>query len=130
MPITGYHGLVCSPKLAGPPDTSITMSSEKVRSTRLKFKGEKTKKKRKVETDDSGEFKGTGEGDGEVDEVESKPKGKGSKQQRFILFVGAFRAFTLSTSRSKYIAGNLKYTTTKEVIQEHFAKACGMSLHS
>jgi nucleolar protein 6 len=85
-----------------------------------------TTKKQKVETHNSEKANGAGEGD----EVEPKPKGKGSKQQRFILFVGAVYAFALAIGRSYYVAGNLKYTTTKEAIQEHFAKTCGMSMHS
>ncbi|KAI0814809.1 hypothetical protein BC629DRAFT_1467173 [Irpex lacteus] len=67
-------------------------------------KGVKTKKKRKVEG--GGGVGADGEGDGDGGEAESKSNQKG-KAQRFILFVG-----------------NLKYTTTKETIREHFAKAC------
>ncbi|KAI0348345.1 hypothetical protein BDW22DRAFT_78062 [Trametopsis cervina] len=61
-------------------------------------------KKRKVEGDAGPDAVEEKEG-GEADGVESK--GKSMKQQRFILFIG-----------------NLKYTTTKEAIQEHFAKVC------
>lgn len=47
--------------------TNTTMSTEKVRSTKLKFKGEKTKKKRKRDDDDVGRASGSKRKDEEED---------------------------------------------------------------
>ena len=62
-------------------------------------------------------------------EVAQDEKGEGAKKsaskQRYILFVGMCSSCTeLVPSLMRYV-GNLKYTTTKEAIQQHFA-ACGM----
>ncbi|KAI0688675.1 hypothetical protein BC835DRAFT_291439 [Cytidiella melzeri] len=67
---------------------------------------DKSKKKRKVEKV-AGSAGVAEAGEGEADVVGSKPKEKSVKQQRFILFIG-----------------NLKYSTTKETIREHFAQTC------
>ncbi|EAU92741.1 RNA binding protein [Coprinopsis cinerea okayama7 len=70
----------------------------------------KGKKRKREEGDIDGEEKDGGEDGMDVDgegEKRAKKKAKGDKTQRFILFVG-----------------NLKYTTTKEAIQAHFAAVC------
>lgn len=69
-------------------------------------KRSKTKKASRLKADTG--YVSVEQEDGEANEMASK--GRGVRQQRFILFIG-----------------NLKYTTTKEAIQEHFAKVCDPS---
>jgi hypothetical protein len=70
--------------------------------------------------------------DGESGEHESERKDKGSKQRRYILFIGmslpspsSFPQPTASFAITRsFVEGNLKYTTTREAIQDHFSQ-CG-----
>jgi nucleolar protein 6 len=72
------------------------------------------------------------EDDGDGSEHESeKTTNKGSKQ-RYILFIGTSALRHSSTpiqepERFPLVKGNLKYTTTREAIQNHFSM-CGVSL--
>ena len=56
----------------------------------------------------------------------SETKGKTAVKQRFILFVGLRFSRSLNELRlSQSFLGNLKYTTTREAVQAHFA-ICGL----
>ncbi len=66
-----------------------------------------------------------------VDAGEEEAEGN-VKKQKFILFVG--RSLSTSTTLVHLIvsAGNLKYTTTKAAVEQHFSQcgACPLSMHS
>lgn len=83
----------------------------------------KTKKKRK-----GADGAGVAAGDAVEEDKEEGKKEEGKKaqgKQRFILFVGEYQAGRIGARRSKWLrSGNLKYTTTKEAVEKHFAK-CG-----
>ena len=71
------------------------------------------------------------DGAASIDAVEGGDGGDGknkeSKAQRYILFIGnvlAPRILPPTTDRAERLAGNLKYTTTPDAIQNHFSH-CG-----
>lgn len=62
----------------------------------------------------------------EDDAAETNTQTEKKSKQRYILFVGMSNVIRyILINLSKIWAGNLKYTTTREAIQKHFA-ACGM----
>lgn len=77
---------------------------------------EKTRKKRKGGPD------GVGPSVSENPPTQATPA-----KQRFILFVGACLRFHIVILLSYSDSGNLKYTTTAEAVQAHFAM-CGLSM--
>lgn len=84
---------------------------------------EKRKKKRKIKAATEGS--GAGIAAEETGEQEEDVNSKTTSKQRFILFVGASLHFCPSfLSPTAICQGNLKYTTPKNAIEEHFA-ACG-----
>jgi len=68
--------------------------------------------------------------DDDDDGDESKTKSKGSKAMRYILFIGNVLSLALTIDRAEWLAlikGNLKYTTTREAIQNHFSLCSAFS---
>lgn len=104
------------------PDEAATPTAETANEMREK-KRKKEAKSAEDENEDENEDKATFDDD----ENEAKTEVKSVKKQRFILFVGmlveALTDFVVYSLRCQ--SGNLKYTTTADVILDHFS-ACGM----
>lgn len=88
---------------------------------------EKKPKKRKKEPEQANDVAGEDE-ENATEKKASEAKTK-SKQQRLILFVGMSIHILLATLYALTLyAGNLKYTTTKEAVEAHFAECGDFSL--
>lgn len=84
--------------------------------------GEKKTKKKRKGADGAGVAAGDAVKEGAKEDTK-----KAQAKQRFILFVGEFQAgHTGALLSQEFCSGNLKYTTTKEAVEKHFAK-CGES---
>lgn len=89
--------------------------------------GEKKTKKKRKGADGAGVAAGDAVEESKKEEGKKEEGKKAQGKQRFILFVGKLQTVCIGALRSQGArTGNLKYTTTKEAVEKHFAK-CGES---